>query len=408
MSKRLSVIVTVRGEESFLKPTIQNIRGKAGCKTEIIVVYDGTEPDTQLDVDQIVVLKQAKGVGPARHKGIEAAANDIFLVVDAHMDFSAGYGKMILDWHSQKTHAKDVCCGCCVPTFANTLIMDKTQRYTGARFCSVSNEPGGEMWIMSGKWAQQSTGKEIGCVYGACYSMSRKWYRKLGEPWKVLTGWWGDEEYISAASWLAGGRVCLLDYNAGHLFRQKPSFQTGRLDAINRAINRARLVDLLPAPAEIKDRWRAMQEINLIHSDGDFARAFAADSQRLEVKTLRDLFASWTWQNLEPWIDEQERPLADRQLEAVKRRPRMTSDVLRPKLPSIEQAVARVTAETIQCIQIRGVFICPTCRNVNSFRVRHSRQVDGEERRYGKCGHCGRNGVKVNRENTEKIIWQGE
>jgi len=92
MHRGISVIITVRGQEPYLKQTIANIRAKIGCPFEIITVWDGTKPDVDLDVDQIIHIRSGKGVGPARHAGIQKASNDLIFLTDAHMDFSPGLG----------------------------------------------------------------------------------------------------------------------------------------------------------------------------------------------------------------------------------------------------------------------------------------------------------------------------
>jgi glycosyltransferase involved in cell wall biosynthesis len=392
MQNKLSVIITVRGNEPHLKQTISNIKHKAGCKTEIICVYDGSEPDTTLEVDQILHLKHPRGIGPARHRGIQAAAAKVVFLTDAHMDFSQGFGKTVLQHHDKNPHT--VSCGCCVPMFdqGGKLFWNEKERCTATRFVLTSDEPGGEHWVMSGKWAAQTPGNPVGCVYGACYGMTVKHYKAIGEPLALLTGWGMDEEYLSAATWLSGGRCHLLPYDAAHLFRAKPSFNTARYDAVLRLVNRARFVFMLPAPEADLSAMETALNLNLMFHDSDFADFSAKDGQRKEVQDAIKLWKTWDWTLLNPWIDRRATPLPARMEAAVKRR---TPDLI-PR-----------SSSTAPRVQVRDVFQCPQCGSMKSFRVRCTEKRITEERRYGRCRTCHHPGVIVCRDGFERLTWNG-
>lgn len=395
MKKAISVIVTVRGNEPFLKPTLANIRTKIGCKHEIIVVYDGDAPNTDIDADQIIHLKKARGVGGARHRGIESAIHSIIFLTDSHMNFSQDFGKVILDWYSKKANMNDITCGQMYPCFQQSLIMDKTQRHTGARFVLKSQEQGSEYWAMSGKWARQKVNEPIGCIYGACYAFRREWYKTLGEPLQLLTGWGMDEEYLSAASWLAGGRCVLLEYDAGHLFRDSPSFQTGRNDAMLRLANRMRFIDLLPAPDKTREELSCWLSLNTLAADFGYCEMYKQDAQRKEVIEASKIWAEWDWSKLEPFIDLVAKPLGDRQAESRRRRPQLSTSII-------------ATQVKAAMVQMRRVFYCPSCGKINTFRVDRTSKGIEKDVRYGRCGNCGLRGSKTSRDGFERINWRGQ
>jgi glycosyltransferase involved in cell wall biosynthesis/predicted RNA-binding Zn-ribbon protein involved in translation (DUF1610 family) len=391
MKKKISVIITVRGVEPYLNQTIKNIRNKAGCKVEIVCVFDGTEADLKLDADQIVRMKHPVGVGGARHAGIEKAENEIIFLTDSHMDFSQDFGKVILQHHSKKNNVNDLCCGCCVPLVetGGKLFWNNAERCTGARFNFISDEPGGERWVMSGKWAAQKPGK-IGCVYGACYSFRKSHYHSIGAPLQLLTGWGMDEEYLSSATWLSGGRVILLNYDAGHLFRARPSFTTGKMDAFYRQLNRVRYAELLPANEKDKKAMNIALALNSISADRSFDALVESDMGRDQVKRALDLWLKWDWTRLEKWIDRQQQPLNKRIEDGQRRR----------TIP--------ITTSRIPLVQMRGVFYCPQCGRINTFRIDRTIKTATHDARYGRCGHCGLHGVKVHQNNFERINWRGQ
>jgi hypothetical protein len=229
--------------------------------------------------------------------------------------------------------------------------------------------------------------------------MSKKWYEKIGRPLGLLNGWGMDEEYLSAATWMAGGRCILLDYDAAHLFRSRPSFNTDGYDAILRMLNRARFFDLLPAPKAETEQMEIALNLNLMFHNGNFQSAYAKDKERKEVKEAVALWHTWDWTKLEPWIDRAPAPLAIRQEAAVRRRTPVQIEGIRGTSTSILPGIPTT--------QMRSMFICPQCGGSGTFRQRHTETVGAEIRQYGRCKACHRGGIKITRDSFEKIHWNG-
>jgi len=405
MKQGLSVIMTIRGDEPKAAQTAINARDAAGCPVEVVAVYDGTEPDSDLPVDQILAHRNPRGIGPSRHKGIMAAKYAVVLLVDAHMDFEPGYGKVILEHFRKRSNYKDVTCGRCIPSMLDLSPMSGERGYTGARFSLKSEETGGEKWCLSGKWSAQDEG-EIGCVFGACYGFRRAWYKEIGEPLNLLRGWFGDEEYLSISSWLAGGRVVLLDYWTSHLFRDKPSFDWNRSDMMYPAVNRARLVDLFPAEPMLKEDLHAWLAMSIRSVDQGFISAYNADKVRPEVVEARKLWESWADNVpafLERWVDAEATPLKQRQKEREAKRPWKSEQPPTNRTP-VKPAPQPMAAPRVQQ---RNYIECSNCGQRNSFRVSKTMNVNGGRRRYGRCANpnCKQKGVMVDRTAGQVIYW---
>lgn len=381
-TRGLSVIITVRGDEPLINKTIANIMAEVGCPVEVIVVYDGEPTMTTELADQVLIHRKVRGVGPSRHKGIEAAKYPVVFLTDAHMNFSKGFGLEVLKHYDDAENAKDLTCGVSYGV-SDDLMFDKKQGRYGCRFVEVSKEPGNEVWVMSGKWADQEPG-EIGCVYGACYAFKKSWYKKIGEPLNVLRGWWGDEEYLSLATRLSGGRCVLLDFKAGHLFRDHPAYATTREDILRRTINRHRLVEMLPCPQATRDMMLARFSANAVTMMADYDSAKAEDDKRPEVIAAKKLWRGWfrRWRGLAKWTDQ-----------------------AAAKIPAARYVTNGNDAEPVSRSQVRKEFVCTRCKSHDTFRARTTRRVNGEKRQYGRCCECNLPAVKVKRSGIERILW---
>lgn len=91
MSKLVSVIVPVYQSEQHLQRCLKSITGQTYYNLEIIVIDDGSTDRSPEICDQfsgqdhrvLVIHQQNRGVSAARNKGIEMAAGDYLMFVDA-------------------------------------------------------------------------------------------------------------------------------------------------------------------------------------------------------------------------------------------------------------------------------------------------------------------------------------
>lgn len=336
MHRGISVIITVRGQEPYLKQTIANIRAKIGCPFEIITVWDGTKPDVDLDVDQIIHIRTGKGVGPARHAGIKKASNDLIFLTDAHMDFSQGFGNVILEWHNQSDYAAEshLSCGKSIALSADGK-WDYSHNGRGCRFTYKMTAPENQKWIMAGRWKEQGVNGLIGCVYGACYAFSKEWYKKIGSPLQVLKEWGMDEEILSAATWLAGGKCALLNYEVAHFFKHKKSTEIPDSVKHQFLINQLLFLHLLPLPDASRLELETWLRQNPLIATEKIAKT-------KQIAALRELWHSWDWSKLGRWIDYPAKETAPIMAERPRKQPELLTFSKPTAIPFVPRRRARL------------------------------------------------------------------
>lgn len=223
---------------------------------EVIVVQDGWQDDPKLP-DGVTVLHPAHaplGVGPSRDSGILAAANDLCILLDAHMRMPHGWAEaMTAPVLEDRTTIACAVCGVCNDDGGQWG--PQTHRNHGARIRYYGSFDG---WPMEPGWCRDTgADRERQCVLGACYSLSRQRYLDLGRPWRNAVGWGTSEQLISAVNWFAGGRQWLADTVVEHLYRDKGQaspYSTPQYLAVGRYYNRIRLFDLLPMPQPEREK----------------------------------------------------------------------------------------------------------------------------------------------------------
>lgn len=92
----LSVIIPSRSPE-YLQDTIDDILKKAKGEVEIIVVYDGREPETPLKQDPRVktflhgTVRESKGMRESINLGVKMSKGDYIMKTDEHCMFDEGF-----------------------------------------------------------------------------------------------------------------------------------------------------------------------------------------------------------------------------------------------------------------------------------------------------------------------------
>lgn len=158
----------------------------------------------------------AMGCGYRRHQLIMQTKADAVVICDAHMKFSPGYFETVAE-HLEK-HWTDI-----TVSRMQSLNHDWTeapgQLYAGAEIRLEDRWPGEQHIPIAAKWrADDGTTGPVGAVMGACYGIHVERYREMGCPLAILRAWGGDEELLSIASWMTGGRVHLIPGTAYHMF----------------------------------------------------------------------------------------------------------------------------------------------------------------------------------------------
>jgi len=250
-----------------------------------VIIAERNEPDLAATCANIransnahvIVMSDRKGLGPQamRDKGIElAAGSEVVIIMDGHMRVKAGtLDKMAAYCAANPTTVATTYCH-------HSYEQDWTGKpYAGASFAWTANgKDASEPQSFTAKWRTDRNAGQIPCIMGACYGFTRDWYRNgLQRPWQYGTGWGCDEEILSAATWLRGGKVELLPLAVWHQAR-KPGlvpYKMTDMQLLGVWANRLRILDMLPmstderaelvkhiGPTLNRSQWRQVNAIN--------------------------------------------------------------------------------------------------------------------------------------------------
>lgn len=370
---KLTMIVTVRGDDPHLAGTLQRARDTAGAPVRLLVVFDGLDKAPEVDADEAVVLRTPRGCMAARHTGIQKATTPYIVVTDAHMAFPQDWANAVLA--ELQAHPKTVACARMQSVSGAFVPQAEGTSYTAARINWRAIEPVNgyatrkHYSAISAKWAAQKPGR-IGAVMGAFYAFSRAWYREMAEPWEVGTGWGTDEEVISIASYLAGGDVRLMPIVVQHVYQVGGGvWRCNTDDVLGVWRNRFRVLHLFPFSAEDRGDLLAWLSMNALPT-----LTMGTDLSRPCVRRVIDRFAD-CGEALATYVQTYvDRPAVDQ----------------RDSLAKI-YAANRTERPAVQVIH-RQVEVCKVCNAADSFRVQHT---EGN-RQYCACNACGARAVRMN------------
>lgn len=344
--KRAEIIIACRDElEQNLQKTVAGITAQLTNKDGVCVVYDGEQSvkyNLPKRVRTLRPYKTARGCGQARHAGIVTSEAEIVVLIDGHMTFSDGWLKAIVDHH--ELNKRDV--SCCV---MNSLGHDwkpipGQDGYNGGYVCIKSKEVGNQHWAIASKWLPAiPTGSVVGSVLGACYGMRREWYIEIGQPLRLLEAWGGDEELLSLASWMSGGRCYCLPIEVGHIYAA-PRIRREPSDDEKAKIwsNRYAILDAIPMPKETRadlKEWLGKNRLSV--------RSLVEENHKRQQKIALNIRKSLARKNGLSWEQMVEQGIICEEYNNNRRKPDlMKGDKARnqvvPQLPPPAQA-ARAT-----------------------------------------------------------------
>lgn len=246
----VSVIIAQRSEP-YLRQTVASIvKSCGGKRPEIIVVNDGAQ-EKQPDVPKWVRVETpwdvARGCMAARDWGIVNAEHPACVIIDGHMDFDVGLFAGYRDRLDE--HPQDVLCAHCPGL--NPVTWTRQAHVCSGAFVLWQDKP----TCLSLKWRYTYDTGEVPAILGACYGIHREWYMDgLQRPWQYGTGWGTDEELLSIANWLCGGRNIVTEWEAAHWFREQKQvpYPMDALAAYGQYANRIRMVKMIPMAEDWK------------------------------------------------------------------------------------------------------------------------------------------------------------
>lgn len=236
---------------------------------------------------EVELIEDAEGLGCgyARHKAIMQTDADAVLICDAHMKFSSGYFQSVVD-HLSK-HPNDI-------TVSQMQSLDYEwdelpgELYAGA-YIKLMDAWSGNFNPIGAKWRRQKSNSNIICaVMGACYGMTVQNYKRIGQPLSVLRAWGGDEEILSIANWMTGGRVCLIPGTAYHIYAAPRINAKNMTDRELAAFygNRLAIINAIPMPSNLSKKlighlYRNTFPLNNMHLINETMQSRQDDIDRL-------------------------------------------------------------------------------------------------------------------------------
>lgn len=218
---RAEIILACRRElPANLRRTVQNIMATKGADDRLTVVMDGDHGDIGYSLPSVNVVKYhdvPRGPGRHRHLAIMDSKADFVALVDGHMTFPSGWLDAICG-HLEGNNQDVTCC--------HMVGLDHQWRpipsegvYDGCHLELCLPEEARKNWWINSVWNKTPLKSGVvGSIMGACYGLTPAFYRAMGQPLAILGAWGGDEEILSAAAWLMGGRCYLLPPTCGHIW----------------------------------------------------------------------------------------------------------------------------------------------------------------------------------------------
>ena len=238
-----------------LSRTIANLRRTIGPNDRICVVYDRPRQYATFQPDRQIVNPRSIGCGGSRHLGIASSDAEFVALVDAHMDFPAGWVDEAVDHLT--AHPRDITCAH-MQSISAEWTDHPGQRYAGAHMTHFQVAPICEPYPFSARWNRADVGKgEIGCAMGACYVMRRNRYLNIGSPLATLRVWGMDEEMLSVSNWLLGGRTWLVPAVVRHVFAapKRGANDLTLSQCVEVWVNRLYAVRAFPMAAELRREY---------------------------------------------------------------------------------------------------------------------------------------------------------
>jgi hypothetical protein len=329
-----------------------------------------------------LVVEDTDGLGPGlmRHRGLLAAGTEAVLFCDAHMEFSPGYFDGVLA-HLDANPADVTVSRMQSIGHDWQPLEDKT--YCAAQIQTCTIEPGNQHIPLSPKWRRADTGPgPVGCLMGACYGMLRDRYRDMGMPASFLRAWGCEEEAISIACWLTGGRVYLIGGLARHMYAAPHPGRCLPRDEVARIwSNRIALLCAIPMPDERRKElvdWarRTATVQNLRAEINHHVAAVMPDAERMYTACAA---GPMTWEEYERDLCNQQPGVTPEEAARVERMRKADAARYAP-------TTAQTPASPTPAPAGPPGPACPHCGSRHGHRVCHT--FPNWRRRFF-CGKCG-------------------
>ena len=235
--KKATFCIAVYNDTDTLRETIANIYETVDdSEIDIIVVDDAGNIDNRELADfpevKLLLNKERRGVGYSLHRAVEEAQTEVVFPMGCDIRFTPGWFDRFYEVVKANPHSI-ICTVTAGLNEERRYIKGNENLYYGSQILFQVTEknnykkPMPYREFIEAKWNSGTQVKgevaEIGCVLGAFYGLSKRWYtRIMGFEGHRL--WGGLEPLISLRSYIAGGN-CLIDTKTitGHIFKTSSS-----------------------------------------------------------------------------------------------------------------------------------------------------------------------------------------
>lgn len=231
-SKLLTVLIPFKNERDEVARTCKSVRDTAGDRIDIIVLNDDSDKDydyrTALQPYDVEYHESDHRLGSSmgKQRCVELCRTPYFLILDAHCRI---YTPDWLDRAIAVLSRNENCIYCCAVQYFS----DETDHQSPNHMKAY-----GGFWdynvksILSCAWntknllpvnkyiRKSKRTFDIPCILGANYLCSKRWWNHL-DGFNGLLLYGREETFISAKSWMGGGKVqCIPGILTGHKTRQ--------------------------------------------------------------------------------------------------------------------------------------------------------------------------------------------
>jgi len=221
MAATVSFILAVRDEpDELLRATLEGLlRTSDGYQREIVLVDDCSVAPLQIELPDILVVRNAEPIGSARSRrtGASFASGDVLSFLDPHMSFAPDW----LDKMMAHVDSGDLLCSAWWDyELTRCHCWGADFRWCGDRDYASGRCPGFDF-----RHRTVSPGDgvaEVPMLIGANYMMLRSSYERIGGFSPFFRTWGRLEQDLCLRAWIVGvGVKCVTDARVGHFSRKK-------------------------------------------------------------------------------------------------------------------------------------------------------------------------------------------
>lgn len=200
---------------------MNNIRNTIELENYEILIVDSGGTAT-LEIATLPMVKvynvSRQGAPQARNFGASKASSSVLLFIDAHLEFSEGWGQILLDQLRRNENS--------IITPTISVIGDENSRCSGFKWKNIN---------MDVEWLPDERRKihEVPFACGCCMAMTRSLFDDVGKFEDGIRFWGLEDSELCLKCWLFGYKVlCDPSIRVGHKFRSSFPYKIEWFDII--------------------------------------------------------------------------------------------------------------------------------------------------------------------------------